>query len=146
MSGWIPLSGQFQTPLNTYIRHYEGLSYDTEALHNSHQRAKRALSPQDKTVQLDFHAHGRSVSAENTRTHAHTHNILHAILYVKHISLLRNNVKNHYFVICLILCPVTCCVLFIMFSHDLVTTVLYILHAGGGVLFHAPLCIRQKHI
>lgn len=53
------VTGQFRTPLNTYIRHYEGLSYDTEALHNSHQRAKRALSPQDKTVQLDFHAHGR---------------------------------------------------------------------------------------
>uniref|UniRef100_A0A3Q3X175 Disintegrin and metalloproteinase domain-containing protein 10 n=1 Tax=Mola mola TaxID=94237 RepID=A0A3Q3X175_MOLML len=37
----------------------EGLSYDTEALHNSHQRAKRSLSPHDKTVHLDFHAHGR---------------------------------------------------------------------------------------
>uniref|UniRef100_A0AAQ5Z773 Disintegrin and metalloproteinase domain-containing protein 10 n=1 Tax=Amphiprion ocellaris TaxID=80972 RepID=A0AAQ5Z773_AMPOC len=52
-------SGQFGNRLNKYIRHYEGLSYDTEALHNSHQRAKRALSPQDRTVQLDFHAHGR---------------------------------------------------------------------------------------
>uniref|UniRef100_A0A667YRD8 Disintegrin and metalloproteinase domain-containing protein 10 n=1 Tax=Myripristis murdjan TaxID=586833 RepID=A0A667YRD8_9TELE len=40
-------------------RHYEGLSYDTEALHNSHQRAKRAVSHQDRVVQLDFHAHGR---------------------------------------------------------------------------------------
>uniref|UniRef100_A0A667Y7H4 Disintegrin and metalloproteinase domain-containing protein 10 n=1 Tax=Myripristis murdjan TaxID=586833 RepID=A0A667Y7H4_9TELE len=46
-------------PLNKYIRHYEGLSYDTEALHNSHQRAKRAVSHQDRVVQLDFHAHGR---------------------------------------------------------------------------------------
>uniref|UniRef100_A0A8C4GXP8 Disintegrin and metalloproteinase domain-containing protein 10 n=1 Tax=Dicentrarchus labrax TaxID=13489 RepID=A0A8C4GXP8_DICLA len=53
------LPGQFGKPLNKYIRHYEGLSYDTEALHNSHQRAKRALSPQDRTVHLDFHAHGR---------------------------------------------------------------------------------------
>uniref|UniRef100_A0A8C9ZL55 Disintegrin and metalloproteinase domain-containing protein 10 n=1 Tax=Sander lucioperca TaxID=283035 RepID=A0A8C9ZL55_SANLU len=53
------LSGQFGNPLDKYIRHYEGLSYDTEVLHNSHQRAKRALSPQDKTVHLDFHAHGR---------------------------------------------------------------------------------------
>uniref|UniRef100_A0A669FBJ6 Disintegrin and metalloproteinase domain-containing protein 10 n=1 Tax=Oreochromis niloticus TaxID=8128 RepID=A0A669FBJ6_ORENI len=53
------LSGQFGNPLNKYIRHYEGLSYDTEALHSRHQRAKRALSPQDSTVDLDFHAHGR---------------------------------------------------------------------------------------
>lgn len=54
--------GLFGNPLNKYIRHYEVLSYDTEVLHNSHQRAKRALSPEEKTVQLDFHAHGRSVS------------------------------------------------------------------------------------
>ncbi|XP_047436035.1 disintegrin and metalloproteinase domain-containing protein 10 [Mugil cephalus] len=53
------ITGQFGNPLNKYIRHYEGLSYDTEALHSRHQRAKRALSPQDKTVHLDFHAHGR---------------------------------------------------------------------------------------
>uniref|UniRef100_UPI0037E70891 disintegrin and metalloproteinase domain-containing protein 10 n=1 Tax=Semicossyphus pulcher TaxID=241346 RepID=UPI0037E70891 len=53
------VTGQFGNPLNKYIHHYEGLSYDTEALHNSHQRAKRALSPQDRTVHLDFHAHGR---------------------------------------------------------------------------------------
>lgn len=54
--------GLFGSPLNKYIRHYEGLSYDTEVLHSSHQRAKRALSHEKKTVQLDFHAHGRSVS------------------------------------------------------------------------------------
>ncbi|XP_017297657.1 disintegrin and metalloproteinase domain-containing protein 10 isoform X2 [Kryptolebias marmoratus] len=53
------IGGQFGNSLNKYIHHYEGLSYDTEALHKSHQRAKRALSPQDKTVHLDFHAHGR---------------------------------------------------------------------------------------
>ncbi|XP_035992257.1 disintegrin and metalloproteinase domain-containing protein 10 [Fundulus heteroclitus] len=53
------VGGQFGNPLNKYIRHYEGLSYDTEALHSSHQRAKRALHPHDQTVHLDFHAHGR---------------------------------------------------------------------------------------
>ncbi|TNN87505.1 Disintegrin and metalloproteinase domain-containing protein 10 [Liparis tanakae] len=53
------ITGQFGKPLDKYIRHYEGLSYDTEVLHNSHQRAKRALSPQDTTVHLDIHAHGR---------------------------------------------------------------------------------------
>lgn len=53
------IRGQFGNPLNKYIHHYEGLSYDTEALHSSHQRAKRALHPQDRTVHLDFHAHGR---------------------------------------------------------------------------------------
>ncbi|XP_029935884.1 disintegrin and metalloproteinase domain-containing protein 10 [Myripristis murdjan] len=53
------IKGYKGNPLNKYIRHYEGLSYDTEALHNSHQRAKRAVSHQDRVVQLDFHAHGR---------------------------------------------------------------------------------------
>ncbi|KAM9764704.1 disintegrin and metalloproteinase domain-containing protein 10 [Menidia menidia] len=53
------ITGQFGNRLNKYIRHYEGLSYDTEALHNSHQRAKRALSPEDRAIHLDFHAHGR---------------------------------------------------------------------------------------
>ncbi|XP_072236638.1 disintegrin and metalloproteinase domain-containing protein 10 [Leuresthes tenuis] len=53
------ITGQFGNRLNKYIRHYEGLSYDTEALHSSHQRAKRALSPHDMAVHLDFHAHGR---------------------------------------------------------------------------------------
>ncbi|KAL3065454.1 hypothetical protein OYC64_015596 [Pagothenia borchgrevinki] len=61
------IRGQFEKPLNKYIRHYEGLSYDIEALHNSHQRAKRALSPQDRTVQLDFHAHGRQFNLRMTR-------------------------------------------------------------------------------
>uniref|UniRef100_A0AAZ3R763 Disintegrin and metalloproteinase domain-containing protein 10 n=1 Tax=Oncorhynchus tshawytscha TaxID=74940 RepID=A0AAZ3R763_ONCTS len=50
---------QHGNPLNKYIRHYEGLSYDTEALHSNHQRAKRAVSHEDKVLQLDFHAHGR---------------------------------------------------------------------------------------
>uniref|UniRef100_A0A674EWT7 Disintegrin and metalloproteinase domain-containing protein 10 n=1 Tax=Salmo trutta TaxID=8032 RepID=A0A674EWT7_SALTR len=52
-------AGQYGNPLNKYIRHYEGLSYDTEALHSNHQRAKRAVSHEDKVLQLDFHAHGR---------------------------------------------------------------------------------------
>uniref|UniRef100_A0A8C1KF80 Disintegrin and metalloproteinase domain-containing protein 10 n=1 Tax=Cyprinus carpio TaxID=7962 RepID=A0A8C1KF80_CYPCA len=46
-------------PLSKYIRHYEGLSYDTDVLHSKHQRAKRALSHQDQFLHLDFHAHGR---------------------------------------------------------------------------------------
>ncbi|XP_029623327.1 disintegrin and metalloproteinase domain-containing protein 10 [Salmo trutta] len=53
------IKGQYGNPLNKYIRHYEGLSYDTEALHSNHQRAKRAVSHEDKVLQLDFHAHGR---------------------------------------------------------------------------------------
>ncbi|XP_072527398.1 disintegrin and metalloproteinase domain-containing protein 10 [Salminus brasiliensis] len=51
--------GQFENRLNKYIRHYEGLSYDTDALHSNHQRAKRAISHEDKYVNLNFHAHGR---------------------------------------------------------------------------------------
>uniref|UniRef100_A0AAQ4PCE3 Disintegrin and metalloproteinase domain-containing protein 10 n=1 Tax=Gasterosteus aculeatus aculeatus TaxID=481459 RepID=A0AAQ4PCE3_GASAC len=46
-------------PLNKYIRHYEGLSYDTELVHSNHQRAKRAILHEDKFLHLDFHAHGR---------------------------------------------------------------------------------------
>ncbi|KAG7468023.1 hypothetical protein MATL_G00138470 [Megalops atlanticus] len=51
--------GVYGNPLSKYIRHYEGLSYDTEALHSKHQRAKRAVSHEDKHVHLDFHSHGR---------------------------------------------------------------------------------------
>ncbi|XP_071387753.1 disintegrin and metalloproteinase domain-containing protein 10, partial [Centroberyx affinis] len=61
------IKGQSGKPLNKYIRHYEGLSYDTEALHSSHQRAKRAVSPQDSTLQLDFHAHGRHFNLQMKR-------------------------------------------------------------------------------
>ncbi|KAK6476802.1 disintegrin and metalloproteinase domain-containing protein 10-like [Huso huso] len=51
--------GQYGNPLNKYIKHYEGLSYNTDLLHRTHERAKRALSPADQFVHLDFHAHGR---------------------------------------------------------------------------------------
>ncbi|XP_073692307.1 disintegrin and metalloproteinase domain-containing protein 10 isoform X1 [Garra rufa] len=51
--------GQYGKPLSKYIRHYEGLSYDTDVLHSKHQRAKRALPHQDQFLHLDFHAHGR---------------------------------------------------------------------------------------
>ncbi|KAK7891027.1 hypothetical protein WMY93_022990 [Mugilogobius chulae] len=51
--------GHYRNPLNKYILHYEGLSYDTDLVHHYHQRAKRALSHQDKFLHLDFHAHGR---------------------------------------------------------------------------------------
>ncbi|KAM9493089.1 disintegrin and metalloproteinase domain-containing protein 10 [Clarias gariepinus] len=51
--------GQYENRLHKYIRHYEGLSYDTNDLHSKHQRAKRALSHEDKFVHLEFHAHGR---------------------------------------------------------------------------------------
>ncbi|KAJ7986135.1 hypothetical protein DPEC_G00347650 [Dallia pectoralis] len=53
------VTGQYGKPLNSYIHHYEGLSYDTEALHSSHQRAKRALTHEEKFLHLGFHAHGR---------------------------------------------------------------------------------------
>ncbi|XP_033843907.1 disintegrin and metalloproteinase domain-containing protein 10 [Periophthalmus magnuspinnatus] len=61
------ITGHFGNPLNSYIRHYEGLSYDTEVLHNSHQRAKRAVSMQDRILQLDFQAHGRQFNLRMKR-------------------------------------------------------------------------------
>uniref|UniRef100_A0AAY4B2G3 Disintegrin and metalloproteinase domain-containing protein 10 n=1 Tax=Denticeps clupeoides TaxID=299321 RepID=A0AAY4B2G3_9TELE len=54
-----PGRGYYGNPLNKYIRHYEGLSYDSELVHSRHQRAKRALSHEDSFLHLDFHAHGR---------------------------------------------------------------------------------------
>ncbi|XP_067298067.1 disintegrin and metalloproteinase domain-containing protein 10 isoform X2 [Pseudorasbora parva] len=51
--------GQYEKSLSKYIRHYEGLTYDTDVLHSKHLRAKRSLSHQDQFVHLDFHAHGR---------------------------------------------------------------------------------------
>ncbi|KAJ8249170.1 hypothetical protein GJAV_G00231920 [Gymnothorax javanicus] len=51
--------GLYGNPLSKHIHHYEGLSYDTGALHSSHQRVKRAVSHEDRFLRLDFHAHGR---------------------------------------------------------------------------------------
>ncbi|XP_038668837.1 disintegrin and metalloproteinase domain-containing protein 10 [Scyliorhinus canicula] len=53
------LRGHFGNPLSKYIRHYEGLSYDTDMLHQKHQRAKRSILHDGQFVHLDFHAHGR---------------------------------------------------------------------------------------
>ncbi|KAG9489425.1 hypothetical protein GDO78_005414 [Eleutherodactylus coqui] len=54
--------GQYGNKLNSYVRHYEGLSYDMDSLHQKHQRAKRAVSHEEQFVNLDFHAHGRQFS------------------------------------------------------------------------------------
>ncbi|XP_035379510.1 LOW QUALITY PROTEIN: disintegrin and metalloproteinase domain-containing protein 10-like [Electrophorus electricus] len=51
--------GYYGNHLNKYIRHYEGLSYDTDLVHNKHQKVKRAVSHEDQFLHLDFHAHGR---------------------------------------------------------------------------------------
>lgn len=50
--------------LNEYISHYEPLSYDREAVHRAHTRAKRAATwgggaGSDDAVHLTFTAHGR---------------------------------------------------------------------------------------
>ncbi|CAB1331854.1 unnamed protein product, partial [Coregonus sp. 'balchen'] len=50
----------YGNPLNEYVRHYEGLSYNSYELHDRHLRVKRALNHQDKFLHLDFHAHGRT--------------------------------------------------------------------------------------
>uniref|UniRef100_A0A8K9WNA1 Disintegrin and metalloproteinase domain-containing protein 10 n=1 Tax=Oncorhynchus mykiss TaxID=8022 RepID=A0A8K9WNA1_ONCMY len=49
----------YGNPLNKYVHHYEGLSYNTYEIHEKHLRAKRALHHQDAFLHLDFHAHGR---------------------------------------------------------------------------------------
>lgn len=45
--------------ISPYIKHYEGLSYDREALHNKHLRVRRATRPQDVTLKLEFTAFNR---------------------------------------------------------------------------------------
>ena len=44
--------------LNEYIKHYEGINYNTATLHDSHIRAKRSV---DSHVNLQFFALGRYV-------------------------------------------------------------------------------------
>lgn len=45
--------------ISPYIKHYEGLSYDREALHRRHLRARRATASQENTLKLDFTAFHR---------------------------------------------------------------------------------------
>ncbi|XP_059486798.1 disintegrin and metalloproteinase domain-containing protein 10 [Neocloeon triangulifer] len=47
--------------LNDWVSHYEPLTYDTDPVHRSHQRAKRSVS-EDSAVQLHFRAHNRAFS------------------------------------------------------------------------------------
>ncbi|KAJ8408273.1 hypothetical protein AAFF_G00256870 [Aldrovandia affinis] len=46
--------------ISPFIRRYEGLSYDREAVHRKHQRAKRETRPRNQVVQLDFRAFNRT--------------------------------------------------------------------------------------
>ncbi|KAH1184010.1 hypothetical protein KIL84_014626, partial [Mauremys mutica] len=57
-AGYAAPTGQYGNPLNKYIKHYEGLSYDVDSLHQKHQRAKRAVLHEDQFLHLNFHAHG----------------------------------------------------------------------------------------
>lgn len=59
--------GQYGNPLNNYVKHYESLNYDTDSLHQKHQRAKRAITHEDQFVHLDFHAHGRQFNLRMKR-------------------------------------------------------------------------------
>lgn len=45
-------------PLNTFVSHYEPLNYDRNHLEQTHQRVRRSTN-EDKTLHLDFNAHGR---------------------------------------------------------------------------------------
>ncbi|KAG5850792.1 disintegrin and metalloproteinase domain-containing protein 10 [Anguilla anguilla] len=48
--------------ISPFIRHYEGLSYDREAVHRKHQRVKRETNRDRQVVQLDFRAFNRNFS------------------------------------------------------------------------------------
>lgn len=62
----------FVSSISPYIKHYEGLSYDREALHRRHLRARRATTSQEYTLKLDFTAFHRWISTSVHR-HARTH-------------------------------------------------------------------------
>ncbi|KAG7487946.1 hypothetical protein MATL_G00028840 [Megalops atlanticus] len=54
-----PITGALGA-ISPFIRHYEGLSYDQEAVHRKHQRARRETNPHSQVVQLDFRAFNRT--------------------------------------------------------------------------------------
>uniref|UniRef100_A0A8C4N466 Disintegrin and metalloproteinase domain-containing protein 10 n=1 Tax=Eptatretus burgeri TaxID=7764 RepID=A0A8C4N466_EPTBU len=54
----VPGQGQKERPLGPFIRHHEGLTYDTVALHRRHLRVRRAASS-TQSLSLAFYAHGR---------------------------------------------------------------------------------------
>ncbi|KAJ8374660.1 hypothetical protein SKAU_G00052400 [Synaphobranchus kaupii] len=56
-----PTSGALDS-ISPFIRHYEGLSYNREAVHRKHQRAKREINPHRQVLQLDFRAFNRNFS------------------------------------------------------------------------------------
>ena len=43
--------------LSEYVKHFESLDYNSEALHQKHVRARRSIK--GLNVHLDFKAHGR---------------------------------------------------------------------------------------
>lgn len=43
--------------LSEYVRHYESLDYDSEAVHEKHERVRRSAS--SPSLHLDFQAHSR---------------------------------------------------------------------------------------
>ncbi|XP_043946650.1 disintegrin and metalloproteinase domain-containing protein 10-like [Protopterus annectens] len=51
--------GHIKKDLKTFIKYYEGLSYDKHLLNERHRRAESAIRDEDKCVDLEFHAHGR---------------------------------------------------------------------------------------
>lgn len=59
--------GWYGNPLGSFIRHYEGLSYDRDGLHQRHQRVRRATSHPDTELHLDFVAHGRQFNLRMKR-------------------------------------------------------------------------------
>ena len=45
--------------ISPYLKHYEGLSYDRDALHRRHLRVRRSTASQENTLKLDFTAFHR---------------------------------------------------------------------------------------
>lgn len=53
-------------PLNSFVSHFEPLSYNRDDLEQTHQRVRRSFD-EDSTLHLDFNAHGREFKLRLTR-------------------------------------------------------------------------------
>ncbi|XP_078667233.1 disintegrin and metalloproteinase domain-containing protein 10-like [Branchiostoma floridae x Branchiostoma belcheri] len=65
-AAWLTVFTQGEQ-LNQFVTHYEGLHYDLARLHTRHERARRAVLPEESRVHLAFFAHGRDFHLQLSR-------------------------------------------------------------------------------
>ena len=71
------LVAHHRRPIESYVHHYEGLSYHSGAVDRQHHRHKRSLPEHDHWVEgVEFRAHGRDFQLRLRRDHSVFHNDL----------------------------------------------------------------------